>query len=136
MNFMADKIPEIPKTKPSKLALMQHKIRTESGNTVLALARLCLLHEANIAQLTKDMKLSKAGSLTRLHYLKALGRETREHTALIQSLGYFPRDLGVQVVEKYEFKAICGVGSYDPKPVFVQPPPPQLIDGEFFPEDD
>jgi hypothetical protein len=110
----------------NKLALMQHKIRDESGNTVLALSRLCLFHEANIAQIRTDMLKSKAGSKTRLDYLRALGKETREHTALIQSLGYFPRDLGISTVTHYEFKAVCGIGDsgYDPKPVLV----PQIID--------
>ena len=108
----------------NKLATMQQKIRDESGNTILALARLCQFHEQNIAQIRTDMLKSKAGSKTRLDYLRALGKETREHTALIQSLGYFPRDLGVQVVTHYEFKAVCGIGSsgYDPKPVLI----PQL----------
>lgn len=113
----------------NKLATMQQQIRDESGNTVLALSRLCLFHEANIAQIRTDMLKSKAGSKTRLDYLRALGRETREHTALIQSLGYFPRDLGVQVTTNYEFRAVCGIGSYDSKPVFVHaeiPDRPQL----------
>src|SRR5258708_31097641 len=114
----------------NKLATMQQQIRDESGNTVLALSRLCLFHEANIAQLRTDMLKSKAGSKTRLDYLRALGKETREHTALIQSLGYFPRDLGIQTVTHYEFSSVIGIGDngYDSKPVFVQAefPTPRL----------
>ncbi len=60
-----------------KLAVMQRKIRDESGNTILALARLCVFHENNMAQLRTDMLKSKAGSKTRLDYLRALGKETR-----------------------------------------------------------
>jgi hypothetical protein len=101
---------------------MQQQIRNESGNTVLALARLCLSHDKILAQLNADCLKSKAGSKTRLDYLRAIGKETREHIALIQSLGYFPKDLGIQTHTNYEFKAVIGLGSYDPKPVFV----PQL----------
>src|SRR5438477_1324189 len=97
-------------TKNQKLRRTMTQIRDEAGNTVLALARLCIFHEKNIAQIRADMLKSKAGSKTRLDYLRALGKETRDHVALIQSLGYFPRDLGIQTITNYQFKASIGLG--------------------------
>jgi hypothetical protein len=70
---------------------MLDQIKAESGDTVIALARLCLRHDKIMERLDEDMLKSKPGSKTRLDFLRAIGKEDREHTELIQSLGYFPR---------------------------------------------
>jgi hypothetical protein len=53
---------------------------------------------------------STAGSKTRLDYLRAIGKEDREHIELVQSLGYFPKYVGLQTTMKYEFVSVCGIG--------------------------
>lgn len=88
---------------------MTKKIKEAAGDTIAVLARLQLSYEGRIAQMERDMRKSKAGSKTRLDYLRALGREEREHTELLQSLGYFPKNLGLQTVQRYEFKAAVGL---------------------------
>jgi hypothetical protein len=89
---------------------MLDQIKAESGDTVIALARLCLRHDKIMDRLNTDMLKSKPGSKTRLDYLRALGKEDREHTELIQSLGYFPKNMGLQTEVHYEFRSVCGIG--------------------------
>jgi hypothetical protein len=104
---------------------MTRKIKDTAGDVVVALAQLQLDHENLIAQLERDMKKSKPGTKTRLDYLRALGKERREHTEILQSLGFYPKSLGLQTVERYTFSSRVGIGGNgDSKAV-------RTIDAEF-----
>lgn len=86
------------------------RLKTEIGDAVLAVARLQASYERRIEQLNKDMLAAKPGTKTRLDYLRALGREEREHAQLLMDFGVYPKSLGVTVIDKYEFKSHVGLG--------------------------
>src|SRR5580693_1736117 len=103
-----------------QIAAMTEKIRRSAGDTVTVLAELQIAHEDLMRRLETDMKKSKPGTKTRLDFLRALGKERRDHCELLQSLGYFPKSLGLSTVEKYEFIATVGMGTNtDPKAIKV-----------------
>jgi hypothetical protein len=98
------------------LELMKQKIRNESGDAVLVLARLQLQFDENIAMLKANMVKSKVGSKTRLDYIRAISRTTIEYIATLQSLGYVG-NVAPSTVTEYLFMSSCGLGGS--KPVFT-----------------
>jgi hypothetical protein len=93
-----------------KLALVLKHLRADAGNTLLAVAKLQLGHQNLMRQLRMDCFKSKPGSIVRLHYLRALGREAREHAAMLMDFGYHSRNLGLTTELHYEFKSYVGLG--------------------------
>ena len=94
----------------NELQRVTKKINDEAGNTVAILARLQLSYEKRMVQLRMDMLKSEPGSKTRLDFIRAMGKEERDHTELLMSLGYLPKNLGMQTVEKYTFTSSIGLG--------------------------
>jgi len=99
------------------LEVMKQKIRNESGDAVLVLARLQLAFDENIAMLRANMAKSKVGSQTRLNYIKAISRTTFDFVATLQSLGY-TGNVAPSTISEYLFMSSSGLGGS--KPVFTQ----------------
>jgi hypothetical protein len=93
-----------------KLALVLKHLRADAGDTLLAVARLELAHQRLMTQLRRDCAKSKPGSIVRLHYLRAIGAEIKAMAELKMSLGYYPRQMGVQVRENYSFTSRVTLG--------------------------
>jgi hypothetical protein len=93
-----------------KLALVLKHLRADAGNTLLAVAKLQLDHQNLMTELKRDCAKSKPGSIVRLHYLRALGREAREHAAMLMDFGYHSRNLGLTTELHHEFKSYVGLG--------------------------
>jgi len=100
----------------TKLESIKQKIRNESGDAVLVLARLQIAFDENIKMLRDNMAKSKVGSQTRLNYIKAISRTTFDFVATLQSLGY-TGNVAPSTVTEYLFMSSCGLGSS--KPVFT-----------------
>lgn len=98
------------------IEVMKQKIRNESGDAVLILARLQLAFDENIKMLRTNMAKSKVGSQTRLNYIKAISRTTLDFISTLQSLGYVG-NVAPSTVEQYLFMSSCGLGGS--KPVFA-----------------
>jgi len=93
-----------------KLETMVQRMRANVGDSLLAVSKLQMEHETLMRHLRRDCAKSKPGSLTRLHYLRALGREVKEHAELLQGFGYLPKTLGVQIRESYSFSSRVTMG--------------------------
>jgi hypothetical protein len=100
----------------TKLESIKQKIRNESGDAVLVLARLQLAFDENIAMLKANMAKSKVGSKTRLDYIRAISRTTFEYVGVLQSLGY-TGNVAPSTISEYLFMSSSGLGSS--KPVFT-----------------
>lgn len=85
------------------------QLRYETGDTLLAIARLVQFQEANIRQIRIDMSKSKPGSSGRLQFLKLLGHETRKHAELLADLGYYPKQIGTSS-QSYTFRSMVTIG--------------------------
>ena len=95
---------------------MKQKIRNESGDAVLILARLQMAFDEQCRMLKANMAKAKIGSQTRLNHIKALSRITLDHIAALQSLGY-TGNVAPSTITEYMFMSSCGLGGS--KPVFA-----------------
>jgi len=102
---------------------MKQKIRDESGDAVLILARLQFAFDENIMMLKQNMAKSKVGSKTRLDYLRAISRTTFEYISTLQSLGY-TGNVAPSTISEYVFLSSSGLGGS--KPVFAGVDRPRL----------
>src|SRR5882724_514223 len=98
------------------LEVMKQKIRNESGDAVLVLARLQLAFDENIAMLKTNMAKSKVGSKTRLDHIRCISRTTFDYIATLQSLGYVG-NVAPSTITEYLFMSSSGLGGS--KPVFT-----------------
>ena len=105
------------------LEAIKQKVRDESGDSVLVLARLQLEFEQNCKMIRASMAKSKIGSKTRLDHIRCLSRVQLEYIATLQSLGYVG-NVAPSTISEYVFMSSCGLGGS--KPSFVQADRPRL----------
>ena len=105
------------------------RVRTNAGDGLLLCAQIEREHLEFMSMLRRNAVKSKAGSMCRLAYIKAMHQCMVEHTNLLLSLGFVNKHLGLQTVESYAFRSYVGLGgstrAYD-----VNTPPP-FTEGEF-----
>ena len=92
------------------------KVRNESGDAVLILARLQLEFEDNCRMIRASMAKSKIGSKTRLDHIRCLSRVQLEYISTLQSLGY-TGNVAPSTIHEYLFMSSSGLGGS--KPVFT-----------------
>jgi hypothetical protein len=69
-------------------------------------ADILIMRDRQIANIEKSLKKATLGTGTYLEHCLALDRLMRESTATLQTLGVLPKELGRQIEERYEFRAI------------------------------
>ena len=98
------------------IEVMKQKIRNESGDAILVLARLQLEFDENIKMIRASMAKSKLGSKCRLDHIRCISRTTFDYIATLQSLGYVG-NVAPSTITEYLFMSSSGLGGS--KPVFT-----------------
>jgi len=84
----------------------------------LVIADIRLTYERLVDELAKSKKKCEAGTRVYLDHLRAEWDMQKEVIEALQSLGYYPKNLGNMTSTKYEFKAhVTKDGSVDVRPV-------------------
>lgn len=79
----------------------------------LVIADIRISHDNAARELYRQAKFSKQGSQVRLNYIKAQHEILLKTVEALSNLGYYPKNLGTQTVQRYEYIATVDMKSGD-----------------------
>jgi hypothetical protein len=90
----------------------KRKVKEEKAASIkeddigLVIADIAMTYENEIRDIQKSKEKCKSGTKDYLAHCKAIFDMQRQKVEALQNLGYYPKNLGNMVIEKFDFQAI------------------------------
>jgi NACalpha-BTF3-like transcription factor len=107
------------KVSDRQIRLDKQEVREERSKLIseedigLVIADIRMSHENAARELYRQAKFSKQGSQVRLNYITAQHNILLKTVEALSNLGYYPKNLGTQTVNRYEYIATVDMKSGD-----------------------
>jgi len=118
-----------------KKYIREEKARTIKDDDIgLVIADIAMTLERQMRDLERSKAKCTLGSVAYLRHCTAIHEVQLKTVSALQDLGYYPKNLGLMTVEKWDYKAtVSRDGSIQTRPVdfTVDAAPDQIMDAEY-----